>query len=32
VRTTERLPTTPNLFDRNFVAATPSQVWLADIT
>ena len=26
------LPTAPNLIDRNFTAAAPNQVWLADIT
>ncbi len=26
------LPIAPNLIDRNFAAATPNQVWLADIT
>jgi putative transposase len=35
VRTTNsrhNLPIAPNLLDRNFVAAAPNQVWLADIT
>jgi len=35
VRTTDSrhdLPIAPNLLDRNFVAAAPNQVWLADIT
>jgi putative transposase len=35
VRTTDSrhdLPIAPNLLDRNFTAATPNRVWLADIT
>ena len=35
VRTTDSqhsLPIAPNLIERNFVAAAPNQVWLADIT
>ena len=35
VRTTDSrhdLPIAPNLLDRNFLAAAPNQVWLADIT
>jgi transposase InsO family protein len=35
VRTTDSrhdLPIAPNLLDRNFVAAAPNRVWLADIT
>jgi len=35
VRTTDSrhdLPIAPNLLDRNFTAAAPNQVWLADIT
>jgi putative transposase len=35
VRTTDsrhRLPIAPNLIQRNFTAAAPNQVWLADIT
>ncbi len=35
VRTTDSrhdLPIAPNLLDRNFVAAAPNKVWLADIT
>ena len=35
VRTTDSrhdLPIAPNLLDRNFIAAAPNQIWLADIT
>ena len=35
VRTTDsrhNLPIAPNLLDRNFVAAAPNRIWLADIT
>ncbi len=35
VRTTDsrhNLPIAPNLLDRNFTAAAPNRVWLADIT
>ena len=35
LRTTDSrhdLPIAPNLIDRNFTAAAPNQVWLADIT
>jgi transposase InsO family protein len=35
VRTTDSrhdLPVAPNLLDRNFIAAAPNQIWLADIT
>ena len=35
VRTTDsrhNLPIAPNLLDRNFMAAAPNRVWLADIT
>jgi transposase InsO family protein len=35
VRTTDSrhdLPIAPNLLDRNFTAAAPNRIWLADIT
>ncbi len=35
VRTTDSchdLPIAPNLLDRNFIAAAPNQIWLANIT
>jgi putative transposase len=35
VRTTDSrhdVPIAPNLLDRNFVAAAPNQIWLADIS
>src|ERR1700687_4906751 len=35
VRTTDSrhdLPIAPNLLDRNFIAAAPNRIWLADIT
>lgn len=32
VRTRHDLPIAPNLLDRNFIAAAPNRIWLADIT
>jgi putative transposase len=35
MRTTDSrhdLPIAPNLIDRNFIAAAPNRIWLADIT